>query len=382
MAKKKPAAGKTGKAAGGKKSSAAASKRSASKKSKAVIEGVPPLEVGCSAVAALHSALQTIGADIPFDVLSVAGGDAFRLAVQVDRMTSGSGKQRKSLAGICIASTHFATFDVLKETCQVLGIPAEVVYLERKPGATRVKALWRDIERTVRDGRPVPACGVPGSFEHEWCLVTGVDEGNGRVFFRDATHRFDLYAQGPRGSTWQGWMPGPQGVCWMPHLLLSPMRKRPVSMLRLAEVAIRRAVDAARQGFVPPNWLSGLPAYHAWILQLGHDRWHAESSRHLREPALANSWLLTNTFAGRRAAGQFFEGVAKLFAGKKNAAVHKAAKLYSASAGALQSAGAQFPNWGQGYEEAEHRQRAADLLTIAESAEREAVEALEDAFGL
>ena len=62
--------------------------------------------------------------------------------------------------------------------------------------------------------------------------------------------------------------------------------------------------------------------------------------------------------------------------------MHKAARFYAASAGALQTAGALFPNWGQGYEEADRRQRAAELLVLAESAEREAVEALEDAFDL
>ena len=354
---------------------------SRAKEAKVVIEGVPPLEVGASAVAALYSALETLGAGIPYETLSVAGGDAFRLAVQTDRMCH-AGKRRSPAAGVCIASTYFTTHDVLAATCSALGIRASIVCLDRKPGATRVKTLWRDIEKSIRAGRPVPACGVPGSFEHEWCLITGVDVAGKRVFFRDATHRFELYAQGRRGSVWQGWMLGPQEVCWMPHVLITGLSKRKVIAKRLADVAVGRAVSAAREGFVRPNWASGLAAYHVWILQLGQDAWHAEAQRHLREPALANSWLLSNAFAGRRAAGQFFEGAARRYAGKKNAAVHKAAKLYSAAAGALQTAGALFPNWGQGYEEADRRHRAAELLTIAESAERDAVEGLEQAFDL
>jgi len=361
------------------KACGAASK--AAKAGKVVIEGVPPLEVGCSAIAALHSALQVLGAEIPHDVLSVAGGEAFRLYVQLDRMGRGDG-HRQPLAGVSVASTSFATHDILAATCDALGIRAKVVWFDRKPGAARARSVWQAIERSVRAGRPVPACGVPGSFEHEWCLVTGVDEAGKRAFFRDATHRFDLYAQGPRGSVWQGWMPGPQGTCWMPHVLVEGLGKRRPSEKRLAGAAVAGAVSAAREGVVAPHWAGGLAAYHVWILQLGQDHWHAESARHLREPALANSWLLSNAFAGRRAAGQFFERVARHYAGRKNAAVHKAARLYAASAGALQTAGALFPNWGQGYEEPDRRQRAAELLGIAESAERQAVEALEDAFDL
>lgn len=364
----------------------AGAKRSAAKASvardKVVIEGVPPLEVGSSAVAALYSALRTIGSDISYDEISVAGGDAFRLYVQTGRMSHGGRKKEEPKAGVRIASTYFATHDILRAACDALGIKAETVCLDRKPGATRVKALWRDIEKSILAGRPVPACGVPGSFEHEWCLITGVDGPGGRAFFRDATHRFELYAQGRRGSVWQGWMPGPQEVCWMPHVLVDGVSRRRPPLEKLADQAVGRAVAAAREGFVRPDWAGGLVAYRVWILQLGQDQWHAEASHHLREPALANSWLLVNTFAGRRAAGQFFDRVARLFAGKKNTALHKAGKLYTAAAGALQTAGALFPNWGQGYEEAERRHRAVELLAIAESAEREAVEAFEDAFGL
>jgi len=362
------------------KSSAGAS--AAGKSGKVVIEGVPPLEVGCSAIAALHSALQVLGAGIPYEVLSVAGGEAFRLYVQLDRMGRADGRHRQPLAGVSIASTSFATYDVLTATCGAVGVRAKVVWLDRKPGVARARSLWKAIERNVRAGRPVPACGVPGSFEHEWCLITGTDEAGKRVFLRDTTHRFDLYGQGPRGSVWQGWMPGPQGTCWMPHVLVEGVGRRRASETRLADAAVTSAVSAAREGFVEPCWAAGLAAYRVWILQLGQEHWHAESARHLREPALANSWLLSNAFAGRRAAGQFFENVARHYAGRKNAAVHKAAKFYAASAGALQTAGALFPNWGQGYEEPERRQRAAELLGIAESAERQAVEALEDAFGL
>jgi hypothetical protein len=349
---------------------------------KVVIEGVPPLEIGSSAIAALHSALVALGADIPYDLLSVAGGDAFRLYVQTDRMSHSGGKDERPLAGVCIASTWFATDDVLSETCRTLGIKAKVVALDRKPGVARAKSLWRDIEKSIRAGRPVPACGAPGSFEHEWCLITGVDPAGDRVFFRDTTHRFETYAQGPRNSLWQGWLPGPLAMPWMPHVLISAVPKRLPAEQKLADLVVGRAVAAARCGHVPPNWAAGLAAYQVWVLQLGQDVWHAEATHHLREPALANAWLLSNTFAGRRAAGQFFEGVARLYAGKKNAAVHRAAKLYTASAGALHSAMGLFPNWGQGYEEPERRHKAVELLSIAEAAEREAVEHLEEAFGL
>lgn len=361
---------------------AAKAPRSLAKGDKVVIEGVSPLEQGCSAIAALRSALLTLGADIPCDLLSVAGGEAFRLFVQLDRMRHSAGQDDRPLAGVRIASTWFATYDVLEETCRTLGIRARVIRLARKPGAARAEALWRDIDKSVRDGRPVPACGPPGSFEHEWCLVTGIDPAGQRVFFRDTTHRGELYAQGPRHSVWQGWLPGPDGMPWMPHVLVEAAPKKLPNPQKLADLAVRRAVQAARMTFVAPSWAAGLVAYQVWILQLGQDQWHLESINHLREPALANSWLLSNTFAGRRAAGQFFQGAARLYAGKKNAAVHRAAKLYTASAGALHAAMALFPNWGQGYEEAELRHRAAGLLTIAEAAEREAVEHLEEAFDL
>jgi len=381
------AKGRAAKAAGSDsaaKSSAAATKAAPAptKTGKAVIEGVAPLEQGCSAIAALRSALLALGCDLSCDVLSVAGGEAFRLFVQLDRMRHTASKDARPLAGVRIASTWFATYNILEETCATLGIRARVVRLEKKPGATRVEAVWRDIERSIRDGRPVPTCGAPGSFEHEWCLITGIDPAGDRVLFRDTTHRGELYAEGPRHSVWQGWLPGPEEMPWMPHVLIEAAPKKPPSMEKLADLAVRRAVMAVRLSFVAPTWAAGLAAYHAWILQLGQDQWHLESINHLREPALANSWLLSNTFAGRRAAGQFFAEAARFYAGKKNAAVHRASKLYTASAGALHSAMALFPNWGQGYEEAERRHRAVELLTIAEAAEREAVEHLEEAFEL
>lgn len=379
---KKPAGGPAKPKAAKAGPASAKARRSAATGDKVVIEGVLPLEQGCSAIAALRSALLALGTDISCDVLSVAGGEAFRLFVQLDRMRHSADKGDRLLAGVRIASTWFATYNVLEQTCHALGIRARVVRLDKKPGAARVEALWRDIEKSVRDGRPVPACGAPGSFEHEWCLITGIDPAGDRVFFRDTTHRGDLYAQGPRRSVWQGWMPGPEDAPWMPHVLIEAVPKKQPAPQKLADLAVRQAVEAARMTFAAPSWAAGLAAYHVWILQLGQDQWHAESINHLREPALANSWLLSNTFAGRRAAGQFFESAARLYAGKKNAAVHRAAKLYTASAGALHSAMALFPNWGQGYEESERRHRAAGLLTLAEAAEREAVEHLEEAFGL
>jgi hypothetical protein len=360
----------------------AAPKVAAGRGKKVVIEGVPPMEAGCSALAALHSALQALDSNVPYEILSVAGGEAFRLYVQLDRMRHAGSHGERSLAGVRIASTWFATHNVLEETCRVLGIRGRVVHLAKKPAATRLKTLWRDIEQSLRAGRPVPACGVPGSFEHEWCLITGVDPPANRVFLRDATHRAEFYAQGPRGAAWQGWMPGVEERPWMPHLLITAVPKRLPSEQKLAELVIRRAVAAGRETFVAPSWASGLAAYQVWILQLGQDVWHAEAGHHLREPALANAWLLSNSFAGRRAAGRFFEEVARLYAGKKNRAVHRAAKLYTASAGALHSAMGLFPNWGHGYEEPELRQRQIGLLTIAEAAEREAVTRLASAFDL
>lgn len=377
------------KATGGKSAGTASAtpKAAAGRGKKVVIEGVPPLEAGCSALAALHSALRALGSDVPYEVLWVAGGEAFRLYVQLDRMRhAGSqhvgSQDERPLAGVRIASTWFATYDVLEETCRTLGIRGRIVRLEKRPAATRLKALWRDIEQSLRAGRPVPACGVPGSFEHEWCLITGVDPSAHRVFLRDATHRSEFYAQGPRGTVWQGWIPGVEERPWMPHLLITALPKRLPSQQKLADLAIRRAVTAGREAFVAPSWASGLAAYQVWILQLGQDVWHAEAGHHLREPALANAWLLSNAFAGRRAAGRFFEGVARHYAGKKNGAVHRAAKLYTASAGALHSAMGLFPNWGHGYEESELRQRQIELLTIAEAAEREAVTLLASAFDL
>jgi hypothetical protein len=381
---------KTGRATKGKAAKAAARGGAAAAKSqpapakggKAVIEGVAPLEQGCSAIAALRSALLALGCDLSYDILSVAGGEAFRLFVQLDRMRHTASKDARPLAGVRIASTWFATYNILEETCATLGIRARVVRLEKKPASTRAEAVWRDIERRIREGCPVPTCGAPGSFEHEWCVITGVDPAGDRVLFRDTTHRGELYAQGPRHSVWQGWLPGPEDMPWMPHVLIEAAPKKLPSAEKLADLAVRRAVMAANMSFVAPSWAAGLAAYHAWILQLGQDQWHLESINHLREPALANSWLLSNTFAGRRAAGQFFAEAARFYAGKKNAAVHRASKLYTASAGALHSAMALFPNWGQGYEEAERRHRAMELLTIAEAAEREAVEHLEEAFDL
>jgi hypothetical protein len=350
------------------------------KEPKFVIEGVPPLETGLSAVAALYSALQAMACEIPYDTLSVASGEAFRLYVQVDRARANN-PRAEPLAGLSIPANYFATHNILETACEALGLKARLVCLDERPSTAQLKTLWRDIEKSVRAGRPVPACGPQGSFQHEWCLVTGVDEPRDRVFFRDTVHRFELYANGPRDTAWQGWMPGRSGECWMPHLIIEALPKRQVAEERLAEQAIARAIAAAREGFARPNWAAGLAAYAVWILQLGQTDWHRDSFERLREPALANSWLLMNTFAGRRAAGQFFERTSRYFAGKKNAAMHRAARFYSAAAGALQTAGALFPNWGQQYEEPDRRAKAAELLAMAASAEGDAAAALEEAFG-
>jgi hypothetical protein len=355
--------------------------KSAGRQKKFVIEGVLPLETGLSAVGALYSALQTLGSPIAYDTLSVASGETFRLFVQLPRaMAAGGRSPDVPSAGVAIAAATFATENLLQTACDALGLQARIVCLDTAPSPTRHSEIWRDIERTIRAGRPVPACGLPGSFQHEWCLITGIDEERNRVFFRDVTHRFELYGNGPRGSTWQGWLPGGPQPCWMPHVIIESVPKRPPDEERLANKAVERAIAAARQGFVAPHWAAGLAAYDAWILQLGQARWHAATAERLGEPAMANSWLLTNTFAGRRAAGQFLECTSRFFAGKKNAAVHRAARLYSAAAGALQTAGALFPNWGTGYDDAERRVKAAELLAIAQSAEREATDVLADAF--
>ena len=378
VAKKKPA---TARAA--KKTTAARTKKQPAAKrtsqNKFVIEGVPPLEVGLSALAALASALETMGADISYETLLVASGEAFRLYVQTGRPRS-SGHAGRPLAGVAVEANTFATENLVDRACQALGIQAEVVALKAKPSATRLKAIWKAIEKQVRSGVPVPACGCPGSFQHEWCLITGLDPQRHRVFFRDMTHRFELYGQGPAGDPWKGWMPGPDGEVWVPHVLIKAVRKGRTTEKRLAEAVIAGAVEAAAEGLVEPDWVSGPAAYDVWRLHLGQDRWHSEAANHLREPALANSWLLLNAFAGRRAAGNFLARVARHFAGRKNAAVHKAAKLYSAAAGALQTAGALFPNWGQGYEEADRRAHEIELLGIAAKAERDAVAALAEAF--
>ncbi|MBN2582932.1 MAG: hypothetical protein JXL80_07685 [Planctomycetes bacterium] len=353
-----------------------------SSKDKWVIEGVPPLDTGLSALAALASALETMGHNISLQTLMVASGEAFRLFVQTGRAVS-SARSGQPLAGVVVEASTFATENLLETACNELGIRAEVVALDAKPGAARIKALWQTIEKTVRAGVPVPACGCRGTFEHEWCLVTGFEPERKRVFFRDVTHRLELYAQGPVGQPWEGWMPGPdKGRTWMPHLIIKSAPKKRLNEAKLAETVIAKAVESAWQGIVEPDWVGGLAAYDVWMLQLGQDRWHQEAMNHLREPALANSWLLLNAFAGRRAAGNFLASVARHFAGKKNSAVHKAAKLYSAAAGALQTAGAMFPNWGHGYEEPDRRMREVELLGIAAKAERDATDALAEAFGL
>ncbi|NLX58257.1 MAG: hypothetical protein GXY74_04115 [Phycisphaerae bacterium] len=357
-----------------------AAKGTRTAKDKWVIEGVPPLDAGLSALAALASALEAAGRPVPLATLLVAGGEAFRLFVQTGRSVAPSSSKIPA-AGVAVEATTFAPENLLETTCRELGIQADVIALDAKPGETRSKALWQAIDRSVRAGMPVPACGCKGTFEHEWCLVTGFDPEHRRALFRDVTHRLELYAQGPVGEPWQGWMPGPAGRLWMPHVLIRSMPKKPVHEARLAERVVARAVASARVGTVPPCWIGGLAAYDVWMLHLGHERRHQEAANHLREPALANSWLLLNTFAGRRAAGQFLASAARHFAGRKNAAVHKAAKLYSAAAGALQTAGALFPNWGHGYEEPDRRARQIELLAIAAQAERDATDALDDAFG-
>jgi hypothetical protein len=363
--------------------SAARGRAAQGDKGKWVIEGVPPMDVGLSALAALASALQAMGHEVPLSTLLVAGGEAFRLVVQTGRSIDSPRAARHATAGVAVEASTFAPDNLLETTCRELGIRAQVISLEAKPSATRVKALWQAIERTVRAGTPVPACGCKGTFEHEWCVMTGFDPQGKRVLFRDVTHRLELYAQGPLGQAWEGWMPGPGPArVWMPHVLIQGVPRKPPNEAKLAERVIARAVAAARAGTVPPCWITGLAAYDVWMLHLGQERRHQEAINHLREPSLANSWLLLNTFAGRRAAGQFLAAVARHFAGKKNAAVHKAAKLYSAAAGALQTAGALFPNWGHGYEEPDRRARQIELLGMAAQAERDATDALADAFGL
>ena len=286
-AKKKPAAARAAK----KTTAARTKKKPAAKRTsqgKFVIEGVPPLEVGLSALSALASALETMGADISYEMLLVASGEAFRLYVQTGRPQS-SGRAGRSLAGVAVEANTFATENLVERACQALGVQAEAVALEAKPSATRLKAIWKVIEKQVRWGVPVPACGCRGSFQHEWCLITGLDPERRRVFFRDMTHRFELYGHGPAGNAWKGWMPGPDGEVWVPHVLIKAVRKGRTTEGRNARSTSSFRILAKsmwRITFSPPPVLPAQPPTNIRNIRIPSEKLHHRSKLSVQNPVV------------------------------------------------------------------------------------------------